>query len=112
MEGDPDRRVARRRAGRHRVGRAPEPVYLREAVDHLVAQLEDDEWWWEGYLRRAGATPLSIRYEEFSADYAGTLASVLDFIGVAPPPQGFGAPPLERQADERSEAWYREHTAA
>ncbi len=39
------------------------------------------------------------------ADFPGTLARVLDHLGIAPPPEGLPGPPLRRQADESSARW-------
>ena len=57
-------------------------------------------------MTEGGIVPLTIVYEDFIADYAGTVQRVLDFLGVSPPEPFKIAPPLyDKLADEVSETW-------
>ena len=99
------------RGGTPEEAAAHPPVYHREAIDHLVAQLTRQELGWQAYFERARAAPHPVVYEEFVEDYAGTLERVLAFLGIEPGAGGVGEPPLARQADAASQEWHRRHLA-
>jgi LPS sulfotransferase NodH len=58
------------------------------------------------FFTEGGIVPLTIVYEDFIADYAGTVQRVLDFLAIHSPERVKIAPPrYEKLADEVSEAW-------
>lgn len=84
-----------------------EAVYRFAGIDHLRAQLEAHEAAWRAWLARHELPWHEVRYSELAADPAGVVAGVLDALGL--PVTAVGEPPLQRQGDERSEAWARRY---
>jgi LPS sulfotransferase NodH len=83
-------------------GPPPEIPFDFETIGRLVEDAVLQERGWRDFLAGHEADTLAIGYEEFAADYEGTLTRVLAFLGRAVPPQGLPSPPLQRQADARS----------
>jgi len=89
-------------------GRPPPPAIPPEDVD--LAQVEQfrmmfvqQDQRWRELFQLAGVTPLEVAYEDLAADPAGTLATVLRFLGHdAPAPEAVGSR-LRRQADAATE---------
>jgi LPS sulfotransferase NodH len=86
------------------------------AVDHLKLRIDEHNAAWQAFFERCGVEPLEVLYEDLVADYAGTVLSLLEGIGI-PTPENFAVtePKMRRQADELSEEWvrlYDERTAA
>jgi trehalose 2-sulfotransferase len=77
--------------------------YSFAAIDHLVAQLQRDEFAWRRWLRARRPRPLHVPYERLSADPRATVADVLRFLGL--PADDVPAPALRHQRDARSRAW-------
>lgn len=87
-------------------GAAPEPVYHRPAIAHLVRYLTEHEDQWSSLFASAGVQPLTILYEELVEHWEPTMRRTLHFLGVPdadriPLPE----PPLQRQAGGRSREW-------
>ncbi len=82
-----------------------EAVFHRGAIAHLADRLAEHEAAWAAFLAGVEPEPLVVVYEELVADFRGTLARVLDHLGIEAPPAGLPGPPLRRQADERSARW-------
>jgi len=82
------------------------------AIDQLVNESLLREAAWQAYFSEWQVRPLALVYEDFTEDSAGTVARVLDFLGVREPyvlPEA--AITLVKQADAVSEEWvqrYRE----
>ncbi|WP_407538947.1 Stf0 family sulfotransferase [Deinococcus radiomollis] len=74
------------------------------AIDHLFAESALREATIEDFFAAADAVPLTVVYEDFIRDYAGTVARVLDHLGLERPatlpPPAFG-----QMADALSEEW-------
>jgi LPS sulfotransferase NodH len=86
------------------------------AVDHLKLRIDEHNAAWQAFFERCGVEPSEVLYEDLVADYAGTVLSLLEGIGI-PTPENFAVtePKMRRQADELSEEWvrlYDERTAA
>ena len=76
------------------------------AVLQLERLLTGNDSSWQAFFRDSQITPLVVHYEDLAAEYAGTVHSVLRWLGepgddtsVIPPSR------LRRQSGERSEAW-------
>jgi LPS sulfotransferase NodH len=81
---------------------APEIPFDFDEITDLLNQAVTEDEGWRGVLAGQEAHTLALTYEEFAADYAGTLTSVLAFLGLDVPPGGLPDPPYQRQANERS----------
>jgi trehalose 2-sulfotransferase len=99
------------------VGESP-PSTLVETVPDLGAirwlehLLRTDEIKWERWFEAAGVEPLTIWYEEFCADYVGTIGHLLDWLGVERD-TGFeiDSPGIVKQADDYSELLLEDYLA-
>ena len=80
-------------------------AYSFEAIHHLLVESVLREAGMQAFFTEAGIQPLTIVYEDFIADYAGTIQRVLAFIGLERPINHPPEPKIERLADELSEAW-------
>ncbi|HEX8102580.1 MAG TPA: Stf0 family sulfotransferase [Solirubrobacteraceae bacterium] len=89
---------------------AGEPVYDERGIAHLLAGLEREDAAWTAWFAAHHLEPLVVVYEDFAADHGGKLAEVLAFLGL--PQDSIPAPPLRRQADERSERWVARFSAS
>jgi trehalose 2-sulfotransferase len=85
-------------------------VYSFDAIDHLLDQLRRHEDAWRGFFFRIGQRPLSLLYEDVSGDLEGSVARVLDALGIERPE---GSAPVRqamtRQSDELSESWVQSY---
>jgi trehalose 2-sulfotransferase len=85
---------------------AGEPQYSYAALRHLVTLLSAHDAAWERFFATARGAVLTLTYEELAADPGAALRRTLDHIGVPAPPDARAAlPSMQRQADERSDAW-------
>ena len=92
-----------------------EPVFDFEAIQTLVRATEAEDEGWRNFLDGAGVLTMQVTYETLDADFRGTVARVLDFLGIKMLPEEVPVPKLQRQADARSAAWekrYREEELA
>jgi len=95
-----------RKAGEPVWAAAVQDAYRFEAIAQRVLEASLREAAIQEFLTEGGIVPLTIVYEDFIADYAGTVQRVLDFLGVCPPKPFKIAPPgYEKLADEVSETW-------
>ncbi len=88
-------------------GQEQELVYDFAGIDHLVTQLREHERAWRAWFSRTAMTPIEVSYEQLDANPGGSVAAVLDQLGLGglEPP----APPLARQRDQRSSAWIKRY---
>ncbi len=80
-----------------------EPVYEFAGSDHLVRQLCEHEEAWHAWFSRVELTPIEVSYEQLDANPRGSVARVLDQLGLGG--LDVPAPPLARQRDQLSNAW-------
>jgi LPS sulfotransferase NodH len=67
---------------------------------------------WAEFFETNEITPLVIEYEDFAADYAGTISTVLDWLGLPGAPcASFPAPRLRRQSNARNDDWAARYAA-
>jgi LPS sulfotransferase NodH len=85
-------------------------VYSFDAIGHLLDQLRRHEDAWRGFFFRIGQQPLSIFYEDVAGDLEGSVARVLDMIGIErPQTSALADQPMLRQSDELSESWVQSY---
>lgn len=85
-------------------------VYSFDAIDHLLDQLRRHEDAWRGFFFRIGQQPLSIFYEDVAGDLDGTVARVLDALGLERQQSTEPSPrAMARQSDELSESWVQNY---
>jgi LPS sulfotransferase NodH len=85
-------------------------VYSFDAIDHLLDQLRRHEDAWRGFFFRIGQQPLSVFYEDVAGDLEGSVARVLDMLGIErPQTSALAHQPMLRQSDELSESWVQSY---
>ena len=87
-------------------------AYDRNAIDHLLREIDEREAAIHDVLRRWDVQPHTMVYEDFIASYEDTVRGVLDLLEIPgarslPVP----APSFARLADELSEQWYERYVA-
>jgi trehalose 2-sulfotransferase len=80
--------------------------YRFDAIRQLLLEADLREAGIQEFLAAGGITPLTVVYEDFVADFEGTLRRILAFLEV-PGREGvvIPAPRYARLADQLSEAW-------
>jgi LPS sulfotransferase NodH len=92
--------------------REVQPVFDREQIDRLKAQIEREEAQWQRFFERLHMTPFAVVYEDFVQSIEATVFSVIDFLGIgAPSDLRLDPPTLQRQADALSEEWVQRYAA-
>lgn len=82
-----------------------EPVYDGRAIAAAVAELSAYDRDWAAWFEREGLEPLRLTYDALAADPAGTLATVLEALGL-PREAGRGVTPgVARLADATNRDW-------
>jgi len=74
-------------------------------IDRLVGLVEEFDAQWQRYFSEREISPLVLVYEEFIADYEGTVRRAMDYLEVGGMLAPIPAPPLLQQADEISAEW-------
>jgi LPS sulfotransferase NodH len=89
----------------------PEDVahYDFDSIRHLAGWFDDQERGWDEYF--ADAKPLTLTYDEIAADLKDAVRRVLIHLDLEPTPADSVEPPMERQADERSQEWVDRYRA-
>jgi len=87
----------------HVYSREPEPAidYDFQGILAALREIELHDRLWDDFFARAGITPIRITYEEFEADPAGGIASVLAALGM-PCESPVTTVNLRRQRDDLS----------
>jgi LPS sulfotransferase NodH len=91
-------------------GGTEDPTFDPWAISRLESTLERNDEGWRGFFGENGITPLTIDYEDLASDYPGTIATILEWLGIA----GVGAispPRLQRQSNARTEDWVERYAA-
>jgi LPS sulfotransferase NodH len=92
---------------------AAQARYAFAGIDHLVAQLEEQDAAWRDWLAATGRGVHAVSFDALAADPAGVIGGVLTHLGL--PADDVPAPATERQGDARSAEWadrYRREKAA
>jgi LPS sulfotransferase NodH len=82
-----------------------EPDYDGEALRAVFDRLNGYEREWQAWFAREGLSPLRLTYDALSADPAGTLAKVLDALGLPREAASGVTPGTARLADATSRDW-------
>ncbi len=80
-------------------------AYSFDAINHLLLESTLREAGIQAFFTEAGIQPLTIVYEDFIADYHGTVKCVLAFLGFEDQEVEIPKPTLSKLADELSEEW-------
>jgi LPS sulfotransferase NodH len=88
-----------------------EPRFDADAIERIVRLIEEHDTGWERWFAAYGIEPCRVRYEELSADLDAVTHRVLDFLGLALPPDRKITPGHRRQADRLNEEWIARYRA-
>ncbi|HEY5858135.1 MAG TPA: Stf0 family sulfotransferase [Aldersonia sp.] len=83
--------------------------YHAGGISHLAAILRGQDESWQQWFAAAGVEPLEIEFPTLAKDPQGTVAGVLEWLGLDPklaPP-----PPIRRQGNARSKEWVERYRA-
>ena len=80
-----------------------EPNYQFDHIMRFVAEIQRQNQHWNKFFNANGIIPFRIVYEELASDYVGTLAELFAYLGR--PDAAIPPPRLNKQADERSDAF-------
>jgi LPS sulfotransferase NodH len=80
-----------------------EPDYQFDRIMRFIAEIQRKNGHWNRFFDANGIKPCRIVYEELASDYAGTLAKTFAYLGR--PDAAIPPPRLNKQADERSDAF-------
>jgi LPS sulfotransferase NodH len=80
-------------------------AYSFDAINHLLVESVLREAGMQAFFSEGGIQPLTIVYEDFIDDYAGTFQRVLAYLGFEDKSVDVPAPGFEKLADDLSEAW-------
>ena len=80
-------------------------AYNFDAINHLFSECSMREAGIQAFFDETGITPLTIVYEDFVADYRGTVERVLAYLGLEFDSQTLLEPYYAPLADEVSETW-------
>jgi trehalose 2-sulfotransferase len=101
----------RRDEDTHQVTREP-LEYSFDALHHLTRQLTEHEREWWAFFGASGLRPLTITYEDLTADYERAALAALEHLRIAPPAElDFGGLRMSRQADAQSDEWLERYRA-
>jgi trehalose 2-sulfotransferase len=77
--------------------------YVKTVIDHNAA--------WQAWFKASAVTPLVVTYEQLSADMAGTLGLIMQFLDLELPDDHTVEAPTRRQADEVNRDWASRYRA-
>lgn len=88
--------------------------YDEPELDRLVRKAVDGREGWTTFFDARGIEPVELTYEHLVADRAGSIAEILEAVGVETGdggalPEAFA--PLERQADDLNSRWIARYRA-
>jgi len=89
-----------------------EPEFDAQSIARLERGLIENDAGWQTYFNERRIVPRVVYYEDLAADYEGTIASILTWLGV-PDAAAVTIPPsrLRRQSNERNEEWLARYAA-
>jgi LPS sulfotransferase NodH len=82
-----------------------EPEFDYDQIERYVRLVNGFDEQWHRFFRRNRLKVLMMVYENFTANFEGSVLNVLDFLGIAREGVTVAAPRLRRQADDRSVEW-------
>ena len=83
--------------------RSSRTKYQFDHIMRYVAEIQRNNRRWNKFFDANGITPFRIVYEELASDYVGILAELFAYLGR--PDAAIPPPRLNKQADERSDAF-------
>ena len=84
-------------------------AYSFDAINHLLLECTLREAGIQSFYADAGIQPLTIVYEDFVADYYGTIKRILRFLGLAEANIDIHKPKTSKLADDLSEEWVQRY---
>jgi LPS sulfotransferase NodH len=88
-----------------RLSAPKDPVYDAEAIAGHMAEMAAWDREWNDWFARARITPVRLNYDALSADPSGTLAKILDTLGLATGSAQSIVPAVAKLADATSCDW-------
>jgi LPS sulfotransferase NodH len=95
-----------------REGSTENPEFDPHAIARMERYLVQADARWQAFFHENRIEPLVIYYEDLASDYAGTILSILKWLGT-PDVEAVQIRParLKRQSNERSEEWLARYAA-
>lgn len=90
---------------RERITPHQDPIYDRDLIASEYAEVTAGDAAWRQWFTGQSISPCRVSYEELSADPAGNLAKVLDFLGQDPSAAKGIAPSTAKLATPLSQNW-------
>ena len=91
-----------------RMEEGPKPVlvYDREMIAHCLVDIERQDLTWRRWFETHNVTPFQVTYDDLTADAAGVVRSIVEFLGVQNDERDeVDVPPAKKQADETNQEW-------
>lgn len=95
-----------------RLAPGQEPRFDRDAIAQHVSEQTQFDKDWENWFAQEALNPPRIDYDALSADPQGTLALILDALGLDPSVAQAIASPTAKLSDATSEQWIKQYNAA
>ena len=87
-----------------------ETAFDPQAIASLERRLVVNDLEWQSFFLEYNIDPLKVTYEDLAADYAGTIARVVSWLGISHPDVlSIPRPRLKRQSDSQSEEWLQRY---
>ena len=87
-------------------GKKPELRYNRELIANSMKEVELQDAGWLNWFKAKNITPFRLTYEDLLADPAGTVQSVVEYLGVQNAERDeVKVPPVEKQSDDTNQEW-------
>ncbi len=87
-----------------------QPVFDFDAINSRVERLEQQNSAWKAWFQKVDVNPVTISYEELSADPVSSTKKVLEFLQVELPAYKRLEAPNQRLADEVTVSWLERFT--
>jgi LPS sulfotransferase NodH len=89
-----------------------EPGFDPQTIFRIEKRLLANDSKWQAFFAEGNIAPLVVYYEDLAADFKGTIAGILKWLGVPNSDSVPVSPPrLKRQSDARSEEWLARYEA-
>jgi LPS sulfotransferase NodH len=93
-------------------GRMEEPTFDPHAIARMERLFTENDAKWQGFFEENRIRPLVVYYEDLASDYSGTIASVLEWLGMdGAAAAGIAPARLKRQSNGLNEAWVARYAA-
>ena len=85
----------------------PALLFHYGAISHLLDRILREEASWDAFFEHVRIRPVLVLYENFAADHEKATLSVLDQLGLEPPPEFAFKPRMKAQSDGINDDWAR-----